>query len=106
MDHDLVVGQKMTERYLRDDLDPEARGEFEEHFFDCPDCASDVRACALFVEQSKVALAKKSEPIPGSVPAAAAIPSKPGWLAGLRRAVRPGFAVPVLVGLLAVIGYQ
>ena len=105
MDHDLVVRQKMTERYLLDELDAEARDEFEGHFFDCPDCASDVRACAIFVEHSKVALAKKSEPIPGSVPAAA-IPSKAGWLAGLRAALRPAFAVPVLAGLLAVIGYQ
>ena len=105
MDHDLVVRQKMTERYLLDELDAEARDEFEGHFFDCPDCASDVRACALFVEHSKVALAKKSEPIPGGVPAAA-IPSKAGWLAGLRAALRPAFAVPVLAGLLAVIGYQ
>jgi anti-sigma factor RsiW len=110
MDHDLVVRQKMTERYLLDELDAEARDEFEGHFFDCPDCASDVRACALFVEHSKVALAKQSEPIPGSVPAAAAIPSKPGWLAGLRTGLhtvlRPAFAVPLLAGLLAVIGYQ
>ena len=106
MDHDLVVRQKMTERYLLDELDPEARGEFEEHFFDCPDCASDVRACAIFVEHSKFALAKKSESIPGGVAAAAAIASKPGWLAGLRSALRPAFAVPVLAGLLAVIGYQ
>jgi Putative zinc-finger len=104
MDHDLVVRQKMTERYLLDELNPEARDEFEGHFFECPDCASDVRACAIFVEHSKVALAKKPEPIPGS--AAAAIPSKPGWLAGLRTVLRPAFAVPVLAGLLAVIGYQ
>jgi hypothetical protein len=105
MDHDLVVRQKMTERYLLDELGPEARDEFEGHFFDCPDCASDVRGCAIFVEHSKFALAKKSESIPGGV-AAAAIPSKPGWLAGLRSALRPAFAVPVLAGLLAVIGYQ
>ncbi|MGB9202476.1 MAG: zf-HC2 domain-containing protein [Terriglobales bacterium] len=105
MDHDLVVRQKMTERYLLDELDPEARNEFEGHFFDCPDCASDVRACALFVEHSKITWAIKSEPIPGSVPAAA-IPSKAGWLVGLRAALRPAFAVPVLAGLLAVIGYQ
>jgi Putative zinc-finger len=109
MDHDLVVRQKMTERYLLDELDAEARDEFEGHFFDCPECASDVRACALFVEHSKVALAQKSEPISGSVPAVL-IPSKAGWLAGLRaglhNVLRPAFAVPVLAGLLAVIGYQ
>lgn len=109
MDHDLVVRQKMTERYLLNELDPSARDEFEEHFFDCPDCASDVRACSLFVEHSKVALAKQSESIPGSKPAPASVPQT-GWLAGLRAGLRtvlrPAFAVPVMAVLLAVIGYQ
>src|ERR1035441_1684537 len=41
MDHDAVVRQNMTERYLLNELDPEARDEFEEHYFDCPDCAAD-----------------------------------------------------------------
>ncbi len=106
MDHDLVVRQKMTERYLLDELEAEARGEFEEHFFDCPECASDVRACTLFVEHTKIALAKQSEPIPGSVPAPAPVPTQAGWLAGLRTALRPAFAVPAMALLLAVIGYQ
>ena len=104
MDHDAVVRQQMTERYLLNELDPPARDEFEEHFFDCPDCASDVRACALFVEHSKVALANQSEPIPGSAPVP--VPAPAGWLAGLRGMLRPAFAVPVMAGLLAVIGYQ
>ena len=60
MDHDVVVRQKLTERYLLDELDPPARDEFEEHFFDCKECALDVRAGALFVEQSKVVLAEKA----------------------------------------------
>jgi hypothetical protein len=100
MDHDLVVGQKMTERYLLGELDPEARQEFEEHFFDCPDCAVDVRAGALFVEQSKFVLAEKSEPAPAGLPVTA--PAKPGWLAWLR----PAFAAPAMALLLAVVGYQ
>ena len=110
MDHDLVVRQQMTERYLLDELDPEARQEFEEHFFDCPDCASDVRACALFVEHSKVAWARESEPSPASVPSSAPVPTQAGWFAGLRAGLRnmlrPAFAVPVMAVLLAVIGYQ
>src|SRR5258708_27722866 len=68
MDHDVVVRQHMTERYLLDELEPQARDEFEEHFFGCPDCALDVRAGAMFVEQSKIALAEKSEPIPTGLP--------------------------------------
>ena len=102
MDHDVVVRQKMTERYLLGELDPEARHEFEEHFFDCPDCALDVRAAARFVEQSKMVLAEKSEPVSTSLPLPAPVRARPGWLAWLR----PAFAAPVMVLLLAVIGYQ
>jgi hypothetical protein len=102
MDHDMVVRQKMTERYLLDELDPAARDEFEEHFFDCKECALDVRAGALFVEQSQVVLAEKVEPVAARLPATAPGPAKPGWLTWFR----PAVVVPVMVMLLAVIGYQ
>ena len=101
MDHDMVVRQKMTERYLLGELDPAARDEFEEHFFDCADCALDVHAGALFVEQSKIVLAEKPELVAAGLPTAP-VPAKPGWLAWLR----PAVVVPVMVMLLAVIGYQ
>src|SRR5713101_3655843 len=74
MDHDVVVRQHMTEKYLLDELEPQARDEFEEHFFDCPDCALDVRAGAMFVEQSKIALAEKSESIPAGLPVSEPVP--------------------------------
>src|SRR5260370_23758963 len=110
MEPDVVVRQHMTERYLLDELEPQARDEFEEHFFDCPDCALDVRAGAMFVEQSKIALAEKSESIPTGLPVNAPVPTKAGWVAGLgaglRPMWRPAFAVPVMALLLAVIGYQ
>jgi Putative zinc-finger len=102
MDHDMVVRQKMTERYLLNELDPAARDEFEEHFFDCEDCAFDVHAGALFVEQSKVVLAEKPEPVAAGLPATASVPAISRWLAWLR----PAVVVPVMVLLLAVIGYQ
>jgi len=102
MDHDAVVRQKMTERYLLDELDPETRDKFEEHFFDCADCALDVHAGAMFVEQSKVVLAEQSEPVAARLPVNLPVPVKPGWLAWLR----PVFTVPVLALLLALIGYQ
>jgi hypothetical protein len=107
MDHDTVVRQQMTERYLLNELDTQARDEFEEHFFDCKDCALDVHAGAMFIEHSKVVLAEKSEPIPAGLPVKA--PVKAGWLAGLifgpRQMWRPAFGLPMLA-LLAVIGYQ
>ncbi len=107
MDHAVAVDRKMTERYLLGELDPQACQEFEEHFFDCPECALDVRTAALFIEHSKSSLAKESEPVAALSPAARPVLpkpvlSKPGWLAWLR----PAFAAPVLALLLAVIGYQ
>jgi hypothetical protein len=100
MDHDEALRQKATERYLLDELDPDVRDQFEEHLFDCQDCALDVRAAAMFVEQTKVILAAPSDTAPEWQPATA--PARAGWFAWFR----PAFAVPVLALLLAVIGFQ
>jgi hypothetical protein len=100
MNHQEALQQNATEKYLLNELDPELRDQFEEHLFDCQDCAIDVRAAAMFVEQSKVILAES--PAPAVVRQPARAEAKPGWLAWLR----PAFAVPVFALLLAVIGYQ
>ena len=97
MDHDLVVRQKMTERYLLGELDPEIRDEFEGHYFGCRECALDVHAGSLLIEESKAVLAETPQPVPTNAPVPA--PGRLGWL-------RPVFALPVLALLLAVIGYQ
>jgi Putative zinc-finger len=101
MDHTAVVRDKMTERYLLNELESDMRDEFEEHYFDCPECAQDVSAGYQFVEHSKVVLAERSEPVPIRV-----VPERervqPGWFAWLR----PAFAAPALALLLAVVGYQ
>ena len=100
MDHDEALRQKATERYLLDELDPELKDQFEEHLFDCQECALDLRAAAMFVEQSKGILAEPAVTSAERVPAP--VPARGGWLAWFR----PAFAVPVLALLLAVIGYQ
>ena len=100
MDHNEAVRQKATEKYLLNELDPELRDQFEEHLFDCQDCALDVRAAAMLVEQSKIVLAESTATAPARE--AVATPAKPGWFAWLR----PALAVPVFALLLAAIGYQ
>jgi anti-sigma factor RsiW len=100
MDHNQAVREKATERYLLNELDPGVRDQFEEHLFDCQDCALDLRAAAMFVEQSKVVLSEKPEAAPARVPVAVAAPS--GWFGWMR----PAFAAPALALLLIVIGYQ
>src|SRR6185437_14720688 len=84
MNHDEASRTMAAERYLLNELSPEARDQFEEHYFDCAECASDLRAGAILVEQSKVLLAPQTpvaQPLP--VPKA----EKSGWFAWLRPAV-------------------
>jgi hypothetical protein len=106
MDHETVVRQKMTERYLLNELDSEIRDEFEEHYFDCKDCAADVHAASLFVEQSKIELAAGLKPAAVARPVIAPTPPQAGWLAALHSLFRPAIAAPVMLLLFAVIGYQ
>src|ERR1700675_2324187 len=98
MDHADAARLKATERYLLNELEPDQLDQFEEHLFDCHDCALDVRAAAMFVEQSKNVLAHVPQPVAAKVPA----PAGKGWLAWLR----PAYAVPAMAVLLAVITFQ
>jgi len=100
MDHNVVVREKMTERYFLDELDSEARSQFEEHFFECQECAQDVQAAALFVERSKIVL---SQPAVVSHPATPlASPGIPKWVTWLK----PSVVAPVMALLLVAWAYQ
>jgi len=98
MDHEQAIRSMAAEKYLLDELTPELREEFEEHFFGCQSCAVDVRAGFAFIEHAKTSL----RPVAEALPAPVAAKPKPGWLAWLR----PALAVPALAILLAAIGYQ
>lgn len=100
MDHEEAIRVKATERYLLNELDPNLRDQFEEHLFDCQECALDVRAAAMFVEQSKTVLSEPPQPSAVRVPVV--VPVKPGWFGWLR----PALALPVLAVLLAVVVFQ
>jgi len=98
MDHKDAVRLKATERYLLNELDPDLLDQFEEHLFDCQECALDVRAGAMFVEQSKNVLTET----PQSAPTPVMPSTQKNWLSWLR----PAVAVPVMALLLAVVAYQ
>lgn len=100
VDHDLVVREKMPEKYLLGELDSNLRDEFEEHFFQCPECAFDVRAGSEFVTHSKNVLQESEEPKQSTTRQTDA--GRGRWLSWLR----PQFAVPAFALLLAVVGYQ
>jgi hypothetical protein len=100
MDHTESTRLMAAEKYLLGELTPEQREEFEEHFFDCQECALDVRAGAALVEHSKVVLAEPVTVAPART--AAPVFARPGRWAWLR----PALALPVLAVLLVVLGYQ
>ena len=60
MEHTEAVSQFAVEKYLLGELSPEARSAFEEHYFGCEECATDLRAAAMFVSQAKKELARPS----------------------------------------------
>ena len=56
MNHSEAVQMMATERYLLGELSPELREAFEEHYFDCQECALDLRTEAAFVDAAKAQL--------------------------------------------------
>jgi hypothetical protein len=100
MDHEEAIRLTATERYLLNELPADQRDQFEEHFFACTECATDLRAGFQLIEKSKEILAEPAPRTPSLVPRRAPAPS--GWIAWLR----PAYAVPALALLLAVVVYQ
>ncbi|MGA9069160.1 MAG: zf-HC2 domain-containing protein [Terracidiphilus sp.] len=104
MDHNEALQQMAAERYLLNELTPDAREAFEEHLFDCPECALDLRAGVAFVEEAKIQLPKLApstpQPLPGRVRPSKVL--REGWFGWLQ----PSFVVPVFATMLLFIGYQ
>jgi hypothetical protein len=102
MDHSEALQQMAAERYLLDELTPDAREAFEEHLFDCPECALDLRAGVAFVEEAKVQLPKLARTIPAPVRFREPKAERGWWQTWFQ----PAFAAPFFATLLLVIGYQ
>jgi Putative zinc-finger len=97
MDHHEALRREAVEKYLLDELAPLERDEFEEHFFDCPECAADLKATAAFLDEAK----RELRGAPSVKPAARARkPLRFGFL------WRPAVLAPAFALLLSVIVYQ
>jgi Putative zinc-finger len=107
MDHDYAVRLSLVEKYLLDELPPELRDEFEEHYFDCVECSQDLGAAAAFLDAAKSEL--RATPLPKAAPtipdhtAPIKSPASKSWLSWLWT---PAFVVPALAACLLVIAYQ
>jgi len=99
MDHKLALQTKSIDKYLLNDLAQEERLAFEEHMFDCPECAAQVKEDFAMIADLKTVLA---EPRPISTPHA--VQATGGWREWFRPLVwAPTFAT---LALVCIVGYQ
>lgn len=97
MDHQEAVQLEAAERYLLDELPAPQRAQFEEHFFDCQECASEVRITADFLDIARQELKR------GNLGSAATKEPKRSWFEIF---ARPAVLTPAFGLLLAIVAYQ
>jgi Putative zinc-finger len=97
MDHQQAIQLGAVEKYLLGELPGPQRAEFEEHFFDCRECASELRMTADFLDIAREELKSRNlgSPAPKRL--------KRSWL---ELFARPAVLAPAFGLLLAVIAYQ
>jgi hypothetical protein len=98
MDHNDAVRLHAAEKYVLGEFPQNLRDEYEEHFFDCADCALDMKALATLVDTSREVLRREAEESVEKHPA----PAQGRWFGWFR----PIVAVPAFAALLLLLGYQ
>lgn len=98
MDHKEAIRLQAAEKYVLGELPVALRDEFEEHFFDCAECAHDMKATAVFVDNSRDVL-RHGVQIVGQEQA---VPTWDRWFGWLK----PVIAVPAFAVLLLALAYQ
>ena len=98
MDHLEAKGLHASEKYVLGELSADQRDAFEEHYFDCAECAEDVKATLTFVSAGREVF--REEPLPvSSAPIVPAMrPRRVFWL-------RPLIAIPAMAALLLAVVY-
>lgn len=86
-----------AERYLLGQMSESDRDTYERHFFECVECAEDVKSTAQFIDTCRSVLADRAR-----ADAAPPRPTRPVWLSRPAAAVFTG----ALAATLAIIAYQ
>jgi hypothetical protein len=98
MDHNETIQLQAAVKYVLGELSPAQREEYEEHYFDCAECAVDIKVLATFADTTREVLRRERE----TQRAAELAPARGGWLSWLQ----PLVAVPAIAALLLIIAYQ
>src|SRR5580704_6256623 len=93
MNHQDALEEMAVERYLLGELSGTSLDRFEEHLFDCPECAMDVKAGATFIDAARTELGISRRV------AAPDVERKPRWTSWFTSpwALGPALAVCLLV---------
>lgn len=78
MDHLEALRLSAVEKYLLNELAPDVRDEFEEHYFGCRECATDLQATSAFMDAASQEL--KRHPV--SKPVSSTVTDIPAVVAG------------------------
>ncbi len=97
MDHNQALQLQAAVKYVLGELSQVQRDEYEEHYFDCAECAVDIKALATFADTTREVLRRERE----SQFAKELVPARGGWLRWLQPAL-----VPACAALLLLVGYQ
>jgi hypothetical protein len=98
MDHNEAIQLQAAVKYVLGELSLVQREEYEEHYFDCAECAIDLKVLATFADTTREVLRqeKSAQLVAASAPASA------GWF----RWFQPIVAIPAFAALLLIIAYQ
>src|SRR4029077_5749243 len=98
MDHNEAIQLQAAVKYVLGELSPVQRDDYEEHYFDCPECAVDIKALATFADTTREVLRQEKE----NQLAKDLVPARGRWL----RWLQPVVAVPAFATLLLIVAYQ
>lgn len=108
MQHDDAIRTHAAERYLLGEMSADERALYEEHYFGCAACETELAATAAFVDNARLVLTTPSAHAEGRRPGPAERPREPWWQRLF--ATAPSGLMPALTAasllLMAVAGYQ
>ena len=96
MDHLEAKRLHAAEKYVLGELSADQSDAYEEHYFDCAECAEDVKATLTFVTAGREVF--REEPAPVAPKELAPLSRWTSWF-------RPMIAIPAMAVLLLAIGY-
>ncbi len=99
MNHEASIKRHTAEKYLMGELSASERAAFEQHFFECEECAEEVRLGHQLRENAKAVFDEEAKPAHRPVPA-----KSRSWFAWMR----PAAMVPAAacLAIFAIAGYQ